>query len=135
MCLGMACSVTVRLQWLHFSIFGVSTSGRPVWNAFVMSEGGRLTKEGRSFFFSPDIMSAHRQIRLTRENIIPFPLSESQLPGFLTTGRLDLTSGFNFGDVTSSRDSNRFPSGLLSRFWEGAGAEQRVSMCAHGGGS
>ena len=53
MCLGIACSVTVRLQWLHFSIFGVSIKGRPVWKAFVMSEGGRLTKEGRFAFFSP----------------------------------------------------------------------------------
>lgn len=54
---------------------------------------------------------------------IPFPLSESQLPSFLTTGRFPLTSGFSFGDVMSSRSSNRLPSSLLSRaFCAGAGA-------------
>jgi hypothetical protein len=52
MCFGIACSVTVRLQWLHLSILGVSTIGRPVAKAFVMSEGGRLTSDGFSFFFS-----------------------------------------------------------------------------------
>jgi transposase len=83
-----------------------------------MSEGGRLTNEGRSFFFSPVRCQYPRyETRFIEEvKIIPFPLSESQLPGFLTTGRLDFTSGFNFGEVTSSRDSNRSPSGLLSRF-------------------
>ena len=54
---------------------------------------------------------------------IPFPLSESQLPNFLTTGKFTLTSAFSFGDVMSSRSSNRLPSSLLSRaFCEGAGA-------------
>ena len=61
---------------------------------------------------------------------IPLPFSESQLPGFLTTGRLDFTSGFSLGDVTSSRDSNRSPSGLLSRFCEGAGAGVSALACA-----
>jgi hypothetical protein len=54
---------------------------------------------------------------------IPFPLSESQLPNFLTTGRFALTSGFNFGDLTSSRSSKRLPSSFVSRaFCAGVGA-------------
>lgn len=65
--------------------------------------------------------SATLSMRPVRD--VPFPLSESQLPSFLTTGRLPLTSGFNFGDVMSSRSSNSLPSSLLSRaFCAGAGA-------------
>lgn len=44
--------MTVRLQWVHFSILGVSINGLPVGKAFVISEGGRLTSDGLSFFFS-----------------------------------------------------------------------------------
>ena len=98
----------------------------------MISEGGRLTSEGRSFFFSAvKCQAGHDLHGILHVKGVPLPLSESQLPGFLTTGRLDLTSGFSFGDVTSSRISNRSPSGLLSRgFCEGAGAEVGALACA-----
>lgn len=105
----------------------MSIKGLPVGKALVMSEGGLLTSDGRSFFFSAVICVRKSIFHLEKAiRVVPFPFSESQLPGFLTTGRLPFTSGLSFGEVTSSRSSNRLPSGLPSRAFEGAGA---VSRC------
>jgi len=109
----------------------VSNIGRPVEKALVISEGGRLTSDGFSFFFSTAACQKERDPSMRPTRDIPFPLSESQLPSFLTTGRFPLTSGFSFGDVMSSRSSNRLPRSLLSRaFCAGAGADAIVLACA-----
>jgi hypothetical protein len=72
-----------------------------------------------SFFFSPaDCQRCHMTVvlHLVFMRVVedaPFVISESQHPGFFTTGIMSLTSALSFGDLSTARSSKRLPSCML----------------------